>query len=571
MPIAPYIAPIGPIGPINSVVAFTHSDAYTFLDVLAQIKDKVNELVGAHGIQDKAIEKFVNDSTNKINEFIAKFVHHTVHDDENGIIHFAMMNGEELLTYTTAQFDKVFGKYKSDTDASIQQFRTELTTQVAQARTSLEHLVNTARSELTAKVDREVREVREFAAKKANRHYEVVKDHGATGDGVTDDTAAIRKAITAAGKGGHVYFPKGVYRVTGSLEFLEDQYIAGTSGQWGDNEPDSSLVFDMRESKGIVLNYGNVMERMRIEGPGFERLGCIGLHIKKYATIRDCYFLRWDKAVYLEQNWYTQLDRCKWWWNTTAVDANYCYNLAITEPHIMADRGDKAGKMGVILREGTMCRISGGAIEAYQTAIELNTNCQVSIFGTYFETDKQIQAENRRLLHFRGGGASATAVGCQIYLPNHRAIWDASQQGSGENLNLIGNFYKGGSPNEDAGFIIDTNETNPGALQVVALGESNTNMSTGAYRYMRPRKPGTTIATFPYRVSQDRGGNKVFHAGQHIASPLNGAVATGYGDTLPSFGDDARSMMGAMFWHTGKNKLVIFTLDGWKDTQGNAI
>lgn len=571
MPIAPYIAPIGPIGPINSVVAFTHSDAYTFLDILAQIKDKVNELVGAHGIQDKAIEKFVNDSTAKINEFIAKFVHHTVHDDENGIIHFAMMNGEELLTYTTKQFDKVFGEYKNTTNTKIDQFRTELSRQVAQARTSLEQLVNTARTELTAKVDREVKEVREFAEKKANRHYEVVKDHGATGDGTTDDTAAIRKAITAAGKGGHIYFPKGVYRVTGSLEFLPDQYIAGTSGQWGDNEPVSALVFDMRESKGIVLPYGNVMERMRIEGPGFERLGCIGLHVKSYATVRDCYFLKWDKAVYCEQNWYTQIDRCKWWWNTTALDVNYCYNIAVTEPHIMADRGDKQGKMGVLLREGSMCRIMGGAIEAYQTAVELNAGCQVSIFGTYFETDKKIQAENRRLLHFRGANSSATAIGCQIYLPNHRAVWDASQQGAGENLNLLGNFYKGGNPNEDAGFIIDTNETNPGALQVVALGESNTNMSNGAYRYMRPRKPGTTIATFPYRGVQERGGNKVFHAGQHVAVPFTGSVATGYGEQLPSYGDDAKSMYGAMYWHTGKNKLCIFTPEGWKDTAGTAI
>lgn len=571
MPIAPYIAPISPIGPINSVVAFTHSDAYTFLDILAQIKEKVNELVGAHGIQDKAIEKFVNDSTAKINEFIAKFVHHTVHDDEHGIIHFAMMNGEELLTYTTKQFDKVFGEYKSTTDTKIDQFRAELSRQVAQARTSLEQLVNTARTELTAKVDREVKEVREFAAKKANRHYEVVKDYGAIGDGTADDTAAIRKAITAAGKGGHIYFPKGVYRVTGSLEFLPDQYIAGTSGQWGDNEPDSALVFEMRESKGVVLPYGNVMERMRIEGPGFERLGCTGLHIKSYATVRDCYFIKWDKAVYCEQNWYTQIDRCKWWWNTTAMDVNYCYNIAITEPHIMADRGDKQGKMGVLLREGSMCRIMGGAIEAYQTAIELGGGCQVTILATYFETDKKIQAENRRLLHFRGANASATAIGCQIYLPNHKAVWDASQQGVGENLNLMGNFYKGGSPNEDAGFIIDTNETNPGALQVVALGDSNTNMSNGAYRYMRPKKPGTTVATFPYRTVQERGGQKVFHAGQHLAVPFTGSVVTGYGEKLPSFGDDAKSMYGAMYWHTGNNKLCIFTPEGWKDTGGTAI
>lgn len=44
-----------------------------------------------------------------------------------------------------------------------------------------------------------------------------VKDFGAVGDGVTDDTTAIQAAITAAGYGGTVYFPKGVYKVTSTI------------------------------------------------------------------------------------------------------------------------------------------------------------------------------------------------------------------------------------------------------------------------------------------------------------------------------------------------------------------
>lgn len=65
----------------------------------------------------------------------------------------------------------------------------------------------------------------DFAAMQA-RHYQPcpsfesagvvnVKDHGAKGDGETDDTAAFRKAIAA---GDLVFVPKGAYLITGRLE-----------------------------------------------------------------------------------------------------------------------------------------------------------------------------------------------------------------------------------------------------------------------------------------------------------------------------------------------------------------
>ena len=47
----------------------------------------------------------------------------------------------------------------------------------------------------------------------ANRFSDVVnvKDFGAVGDGVTDDTAAIQNAINT---GKSVYFPSGIYKIT---------------------------------------------------------------------------------------------------------------------------------------------------------------------------------------------------------------------------------------------------------------------------------------------------------------------------------------------------------------------
>ncbi len=62
--------------------------------------------------------------------------------------------------------------------------------------------------------------------------YEPVRAHGAVGDGVTDDTAEIRAAITAANDARRVvYLHPGTYLVSGTLEFRQD--IADTRGNNG--------------------------------------------------------------------------------------------------------------------------------------------------------------------------------------------------------------------------------------------------------------------------------------------------------------------------------------------------
>jgi len=44
-----------------------------------------------------------------------------------------------------------------------------------------------------------------------------VKDYGAVGDGIADDTVAIQAAVDVA-DGGVILLPPGVYNITGALE-----------------------------------------------------------------------------------------------------------------------------------------------------------------------------------------------------------------------------------------------------------------------------------------------------------------------------------------------------------------
>jgi len=62
----------------------------------------------------------------------------------------------------------------------------------------------------------------------ANRFADVVnvKDFGAVGDGVADDTAAIQAAINAA-TGKQLVLPSGTYKISGTLNLLNSIYIVG--------------------------------------------------------------------------------------------------------------------------------------------------------------------------------------------------------------------------------------------------------------------------------------------------------------------------------------------------------
>lgn len=57
-----------------------------------------------------------------------------------------------------------------------------------------------------------------------------VKDYGATGNGSTDDRAAIQLALDAAGTGGSVYFPPGTYRLA-TATLSSDRILKAYPGQ----------------------------------------------------------------------------------------------------------------------------------------------------------------------------------------------------------------------------------------------------------------------------------------------------------------------------------------------------
>lgn len=79
--------------------------------------------------------------------------------------------------------------------------------------------------------------------------------YNAVGDGVTDDTAALQAAITAAAAGSKkLYIPAGKYRTTSGLTFATPMHIYGDGFNTVD---ETGTIIKPEQTSGVVLTFAN--------------------------------------------------------------------------------------------------------------------------------------------------------------------------------------------------------------------------------------------------------------------------------------------------------------------------
>lgn len=263
-----------------------------------------------------------------------------------------------------------------------------------------------------------------------------VKDYGAVGDNSTDNTAAITAAVTAAGSGGTVYFPKGIYR-SGPLTTPIFTHLRGDTLQWGAGNPTTVLYFPGLTGTDVALTLGtnSSLTNLVLRGPGYSVGTVKGIAAGTLHTF-NLSVLDFATGIHLTSAYYAQMRAAEFSRCGTGLKLSDAYNVNLYGPRFYCTT---AAFRGIAIDGGGRgLNIFGGSIEAYSTGIKLYTAQTVNLSGVYFETPVSTNA-----IGVDANGLNQVTINvrdCFVYLMGHTYFVKA---GSCSDLELVstGNHF----------------------------------------------------------------------------------------------------------------------------------
>ena len=363
-----------------------------------------------------------------------------------------------------------------------------------------------------------------------------VKDFGAVGDGVTDDTAAIQAAINACSNqnklalsGRNLKFPGGKYRVTGEIEYIwratdTSENDSSVNRLTISGEGDSnSFILDDRTSPGsnplITFDGGETDPHLR--------LSISGLNIQRKLNDRLGWGMLFKNISITEIRSLT----CNWF--NTGVIFHDCIQILMDHVQIGANQlGMSASRVNWTnpnvfdLRHVMFSANNVGAVELVDAANVKFDTCTFEGNGTTKGTGQTISYS---------GGASEGGVGITVkncYFENNAVESDIKIGGSTTQVTsfiIEGNSFQRTSPVRNCTRHITLTQLNPAGLHKVFI-RGNTFKFLGGYTHQSGDSSVTVQSA--YVKIREEGNNYVFDQLPEYAATVargfdNNIIATG--------------------------------------------
>jgi hypothetical protein len=302
------------------------------------------------------------------------------------------------------------------------------------------------------------------------RQYVSVMDFGATGNGTTNDTAAIQAAITACAGKNQLFFPDGDYLVTSSLTVPSTSYLEGAPGATILAGANSLTVFTTSGfTTGISFN------SLAVQGNGKTGVTAFNLsNVQFHSQLDNINVFECAKGIVLDAVCIGIAIKNPTIFKTAnAIEIKGNSNAnTVTTPNIdnaVVTAGGTGTGTGIYILGGTN-QVYGGFVQGFEFGV-YDEGQYTGLDGVYFET-----CTNSAVF-------SNSAVACtykNVFYFGYNAVASACYAFSGANCSGITVLYPSMVQGNSTGgvYYYVNGNTNCTEASIANNGTSNTNFGT---------------------------------------------------------------------------------------------